>query len=241
MAIIYNLDENPNMYITPSNYGNRYVYKMVTFVRDSFTRKVIRNIDLRKDKLMIYETEIKETMLKRLYDSLTLGNVPKMGHIYVNCLGACYFFVTGKGICKPIYNIIFDWSKFEVIIPNSLNDSLRKQLDRCKMENEDMIMKLRKLEEELSKTKNELEASRRKMETSRKEVNEVKDYDKKDNNDYEDNCKNEFLEKISKCIDSIDCKVKSTNKKLDEALISQLWMNSRDDLGVYIEIEDIND
>ncbi|CAO2814697.1 unnamed protein product [Amaranthus hypochondriacus] len=236
MAIIYNLDEDPNMYITPSNYGNRFVYKMVTFVRDSFTKKVIRNIDLRKDKLMIYETEIKEKMLKRLYDSLTLGNVPKMGHIYVNCLGACYFFVTGKGICKPIYNIIFDWSKFEVIIPNSLNDSLRKQLDCSKMENEDMIMKVKKLEEELSRTKNELEASRRVMETSRKEVNEVKDYD------YEDNCKNELLEKISNYIDTIDCKVKSTNKKLDEALISQLWMNNRDDdLGVYIKIEDIND
>ncbi|KAK9688847.1 hypothetical protein RND81_09G015400 [Saponaria officinalis] len=94
-------------------------------VRTLNNRVLIRNIDLKKDKLTVHGTEIEESKLKRLHDSLTLGI--RQGHIYVNCDGACYFQVLGK-LFKPIHKVIFDWSPFDVVVPNSVNKSLRQEL-----------------------------------------------------------------------------------------------------------------
>lgn len=274
---IYNLEEDPNIYITPTRYGNRFVYRMANFVKGSYTRKVIRDIDLRNNKLMIHGTEIKETILRKLYESLTLGVGQKMGHIYVNCNGACFFFVSGKGICRPIHNVIFDWSMFEVIVPNSLTDSLRKkleekekeieqnvqissaknealsamasledadknikelenQLSSCIKENEDMIKELRKLQDELSFTKDELKSTKvMVLESSTKEVNEVKDIPQ--------NTEVELIHKVSDHLHSVSSKVKSTNQKLDQVLVSQLWNNNNNEnnLPVFLAIEDVDD
>ncbi|KAL2937681.1 Microtubule-associated protein 1A [Bienertia sinuspersici] len=243
---------------------------MAVFVRESLSRRVIRNIDLRNDKLKVYGTEIKEPMLRRLYESLTLGVGPKMGHIYVNCNGACYFFVTGKGICRPIYNSIFDWSAFEVIVPNSLTDSLRKKLEEketefeqssaqcsskgdclevankniedlehqlacCKKENKDMIIELRKLQDELSFAKDELISTKKEMLVSSE--NKVQDFIK----DYQDN-NVELMQKVSDKLQSVNSKVKFANKRLDQALVTQLWTNSKkDDLPEFIVIEDVDE
>uniref|UniRef100_A0A803M628 Uncharacterized protein n=1 Tax=Chenopodium quinoa TaxID=63459 RepID=A0A803M628_CHEQI len=193
-----------------------------------------------------------------------------MGHIYVNCDGACYFFVTGKGICRPIYNNIFDWSMFEVILPNSLNVSLRKNLEQkeneikqskasfevanknmkeleyqlslCRKENEDMTTKIKLLQGEHSLTKDE--STKMTLESLEKEANEVKDYRSlqasKNEHDHQHN-KVEILEKVSEHLHSVSSKVKSTNQKLEQALVSKLWNTiHREDLPVFIPIEGVD-
>lgn len=282
--VIFSLEEDPNIYISPTHYGNRFIYRMSNFVKESFTRRVIRNIDLRIDRLMIHGTEIKEPMLRRLYESLSLGVGTKMGYIYVNCNGACYFFVIGKGICRPIYNVIFDWSAFGVIVPNSLSDTLRKQLEQkenevqqsnlqvsdealpvkdslevanknmkeleyqlmsCRKENEDMITELRKLQDELSSTKDELKSTKMMLlESCEKKANEARDCQSLRLGKREDHepTKQELLQKVSEQLQSVSSKVNSTNKKLDQALVSKLWTPiDREDLPVFIAIEDVDD
>ncbi|KAL9225598.1 hypothetical protein vseg_001503 [Gypsophila vaccaria] len=121
---IYKLEEDPTIFITPTFYGNKFVYRMA-YVRATNNRALIRSIDLRKDKLTVHGTEIKESKLQRLHDSLTLDQ--RHGHIFVNCNGACYFLLLGK-LYKSIHNVVFDWSPFDVAVPNSINESLSKEL-----------------------------------------------------------------------------------------------------------------
>uniref|UniRef100_A0A803N058 Uncharacterized protein n=1 Tax=Chenopodium quinoa TaxID=63459 RepID=A0A803N058_CHEQI len=173
----YNLEETPDVFITPRFYNNKFEYRM-EHINGEGDRKVIRSIDLRNEKLMVYGTEIKESLLSRLYDSLILR--PKAGIIYVNCEGACYFLISGSACHRPIQNVIFDWSHFGVIIPNSLNDSLKKQLDE-KDKNIDLLNhQVSSIEVEMQATKDNLKASMGEVEklkeqvlTCKKEQNEL--------------------------------------------------------------------
>ena len=155
---IYNLEESPDLYIVPRYYHNRFLYQMVV-VTGEMNRRVIRTIDLRSDKLLVYGTEIKLSVLERLHQSLVLR--PKQGVVYVNCNGACYFLVPAKGCCRPIHNTIFDWSQFGVVVPNSLNDSLRRQLEE--------------MEQLLSSAKAEAVIAKASLEASMKDMEELKE------------------------------------------------------------------
>lgn len=124
----YKLEETPDTYISPCiDPYDSFVYRMVHFDGESNWR-VIGNIDLRKDELIVHGTRINESLLQKLHSSLVLR--PRTGKVYVNANGACYIVVTNKGIFRPINNIIFDWSLFGVIVPNSVNHSLRKQVQQ---------------------------------------------------------------------------------------------------------------
>ncbi|KAK9690011.1 hypothetical protein RND81_09G098700 [Saponaria officinalis] len=127
-------------------------------------RKTIGYINLRSDKLMLYGSEVKESMLQRFYESLVLR--PKVGIIYVNCNGACYVRVAGKTY-RPIHNVIFDWSSFGVVVPNSLNESLKKQVEEL----EKAVEKSNK-EGELARI--EVECTKASLKASNDEVNELK-------------------------------------------------------------------
>lgn len=196
----YNLEEDPNVFITPHLWDNKFLYRMEHFDAVE-NRKTIRQIDLRSDKLMVYGTEIKESMLQKLSESLILKS--HVGILYVNCNGACYFLLTGKGCYRPIHNVIFDWSQFGVTVPNSVDDSLRKQLSSlesealstktsleasnkavkelegqllaCRKEKQDMEVDLRKVSGQLPLIGFELEISKIELESYKKEVNELED------------------------------------------------------------------
>ncbi|KAL9244014.1 hypothetical protein vseg_017834 [Gypsophila vaccaria] len=161
--VIYNLDETPNIFITPNYYDNEFEYRMEQFNGEE-DRKIIRNINLRSDKLIIYGSEMKESMLKRLSGSLVIR--PKVGIIYVNCNGACYFRVAGKTY-RPIHNVIFDWSSFGVIVPNSAVESLRKQVDELEKAAE-------KSNKEGELARIEVESTKASLKASNDEVNELK-------------------------------------------------------------------
>ncbi|XP_056699108.1 uncharacterized protein [Spinacia oleracea] len=167
----YNLEESPDVFITPHFYDNEFQYRMVSISGED-DRKVIRSIDLRSDKLIIYGTEIKQSLFKRLYDSLIIR--PKAGILYVNCEGACYFLISGKGCHRPNQNLIFDWSPFGVTIPNSVNDSLKKQLQ----EKDKVISVLNHqyslIEVEMLSTKDDLKGSMEQVEKLKEQVSSCK-------------------------------------------------------------------
>ncbi|KAK9689994.1 hypothetical protein RND81_09G097000 [Saponaria officinalis] len=160
--VVYNLDETPDVFITPIYMNNEFVYEMA-FVEGEENIKRIRSTDLRTDKLMIYGSEVKQSMLKRLYESLIIK--PKTV-IFVNCNCACYVVVVGK-VYKPIYNVIFDWYSFGVIVPNSVNDLLTKQVEKLEKAVENS-----KQQSELAKI--EVESTKASHKASNDEVNELK-------------------------------------------------------------------
>lgn len=197
---IYKLEETPNTYIG-AFFHNKFIYRMIQFLGESNT-SIIRDIDLRRDKLMVHGTELKESMSQKLHDSLVLR--PRTGKIYVNCNGACYICVTGKGTYRPIDNVIFDWSPFGVVVPNSVNDSLTKQLQhkdkelavmssllsaakneasankdsleashRVIKETEDMKSKLQNVQQQVSSVEAELQSSKIELESSNKDIKEI--------------------------------------------------------------------
>uniref|UniRef100_A0A803N059 Uncharacterized protein n=1 Tax=Chenopodium quinoa TaxID=63459 RepID=A0A803N059_CHEQI len=160
---------------------------------------------------------------------------------------------------------------FDVILPNSLNVSLRKklelkeneikqskaslevannnmkeleyQLSLCRKENEDMKTKIKLFQGELSSTKDE--STKMALGSLEKEANEVKDYrslqaSKKEHDHHQHN-KVEILEKVSQHLHSVSSKVKSTNQKLEQALVSKLWNTiHKEDLPVFIPIEGVD-
>ncbi|KAK9690012.1 hypothetical protein RND81_09G098800 [Saponaria officinalis] len=161
--VIYNLEETPNVFITPNYYDNVFEYRMEEFKGEE-DGKTIGYINLRSDKLMVYGSEVKESVLQRFYESLVLR--PKVGIIYVNCNGACYVRVAGRTY-RPIHNVIFDWSSFGVVVPNSLNESLKKQVEEL----EKAVKKSNK-EGELARI--EVECTKASLKASNDEVNELK-------------------------------------------------------------------
>ncbi|CAO2813178.1 unnamed protein product [Amaranthus hypochondriacus] len=157
--VVYNLEETPEIFIVPHYYDNKFVYRMEHIIGEG-NRNEIRSIDLKSDKLMVYGTEIKESSLQRLHDSLIIRQ--KAGIIHVNCDGACYFLIAGKSsCCRSIHNVIFDWSSFGVIIPNSLNDSLKKELGQK--------------EKEIDHLNHQVSCNERNLKASKKEVEELKE------------------------------------------------------------------
>ncbi|KAK9690003.1 hypothetical protein RND81_09G097900 [Saponaria officinalis] len=154
--VVYNLDETPDVFISPDYYDNKFVFEMAHIEKEE-TRKTIRSIDLRNDKLLIYGTEVKESMFKRLHESLLLR--PQRGYVYVNCNGESYVLIGGK-FYRPIHNVIFDWSSFGVIVPNSVNASLKKQVDE--------------LEKAVEKSNKEGEIAKASLIASNDEMNELK-------------------------------------------------------------------
>ncbi|CAO2813177.1 unnamed protein product [Amaranthus hypochondriacus] len=161
----YNLEETQDTFISPFYLNNIFLYRMVRF-KDESNFEIIRDIDLRKDKLIIHETEIKESMLQNMYDCLCLRQ-DIVGKIYVNCNGACYIVAKGK-IYRPNDNAIFDWSRFGVIIPNSAIDISRKQVQ----DNEEKLSAM-KIEFEVKKT--EFKGKMTEFETTQKEVKSLHD------------------------------------------------------------------
>lgn len=90
--------------------AKRCVIKWFASVRGQTRRSIIGDIDLNKDKLIIYGTEIKEAaMLQKLYDCLRLG---PSGTVFVNCNGECNIWISKSGFDRLHHNITFDWSPF---------------------------------------------------------------------------------------------------------------------------------
>ncbi|KAK9689992.1 hypothetical protein RND81_09G096800 [Saponaria officinalis] len=154
--VVYNLDETPDVFITPYYYEDEFVFEMALIEKEEAS-KPIRSIDLRKDKLLIHGTEIRESMVRRLRESLLLR--PKHNYIYVNCNGETYVLI-GEKLYRPIDNVIFDWSSFGVIVPNSVNASLQKQVEE--------------LEKAVEKLNKEGEIAKASLIASNDEVNELK-------------------------------------------------------------------
>ncbi|KAL2937361.1 Plectin [Bienertia sinuspersici] len=196
----YKLEETPNLFIAPM-IDNRFVYRMMLF-NDESNFNFIRDIDLREDKLSIYGTEIKESMLQKLYDSLRLRPA-RTGRVYVNCNGACYIsLLINKAIYRMIDNVIFDWSPFGVIVPNTINDvlrnklhqkeqeveELRKQLSNSQKDKEDIKMELQDVHHQLSVKEFELDTKKVEFQLSKEELKELQDQvstSKKDNQNME--------------------------------------------------------
>uniref|UniRef100_A0A803M621 Uncharacterized protein n=1 Tax=Chenopodium quinoa TaxID=63459 RepID=A0A803M621_CHEQI len=159
-------------------------------------------------------------MWEKLHNSLLLR--AKEGKVYVNCNGACYIVVyqtnwsniVTNNFYRPINNVIFDWSQFGVTVPNSVNDSLRKQLQQkdqdvtmmstllcsvkgeasaCRMQQQDTEMELQKVRNQLCVKEFDLNATKTKLELSKEEVKELQDQvstsNKKDYQNLEMNCK----------------------------------------------------
>ncbi|KAK9689993.1 hypothetical protein RND81_09G096900 [Saponaria officinalis] len=139
--VVYNLDETPDVFISPDYYDNKFVFEMARI--DNNLDETIRSIDLRNDKL--------------LHESLLLR--PQRGYVYVNCNGETYVLKSGK-FYRPIHNVIFDWSSFGVIVPNSLNASLKKQVEE--------------LEKAVEKSNKEGEIAKASLIALNDEVNELK-------------------------------------------------------------------
>ncbi|KAK9689995.1 hypothetical protein RND81_09G097100 [Saponaria officinalis] len=167
--VVYNLDETPDVFIAPYYYNDEFVYNR-TVIKEEENRKQIHSINLRSDKLVIYGSEVKESMFKTLYESLIIRL--KNGWIFVNCNGACYVCVGGKTY-RPIHNIIFDWSSFGVIVPTSMNDMLKKQVEELEkaVENSKQQIELAKIEVE--STKASLKASNDEIKELKKVQNEL--------------------------------------------------------------------
>ena len=187
------------------------MYRMVRF-KDESNFEIIRDIDLRKDKLIIHGTEIQESMLQNMYDCLRLRQ-DIVGKIYVNCNGACYIVAKGK-IYRPNDNAIFDWSRFGVIIPNSAIDISRKQV-------QDKEEKLSAMEIEFEVKKTEFKGKMMEFELAREEVKILHDQlcnSKKENEEMKAKIQNMedqiclYEEKLS----ALKIELESSNKNMKE-------------------------
>lgn len=167
----HNLEEHPDLFITRGSYDDKFVYKMIHISGEQNWYHV-QSIDLRSDKLVIYGTEIKESALVRLHQSLIFRG--RNGCVAVNCHGACYFSVEGKGLLTPVHNVIFDWSQFGVTVPNSINDSLRKELEQKEKQIEKMNQQLSSAEAEACSTNVALEALKKEIEELKEQLSACK-------------------------------------------------------------------
>lgn len=69
---------------------------------------------------------------------------------------------------KPLQSVIFDWSRFGVIVPNSVNDLLRKQVHLKDLDVLTAKKEIEELKEQLSSTRKDGEDQKMELEKVRK-------------------------------------------------------------------------
>ena len=162
----YNLiKRTSSSFITRASHDDKFVYKMIRISGEQNWSHV-HSMDLRSDRLVIHGTEIKESELVKLHQSFILRG--RNGRVIVNCNGACYFWVDGW--VAPVHNVILDWSQFGVIVPDSMNDSLRKKLEQKEKVIDEMKHQLSSAETEASSTKAALDASKKEVEDLKEQL-----------------------------------------------------------------------
>uniref|UniRef100_A0A803M622 Uncharacterized protein n=1 Tax=Chenopodium quinoa TaxID=63459 RepID=A0A803M622_CHEQI len=261
----YKLDETPDTYISALVDQGSCVYRMLSIKGES-SYTYIRDIDLKKDKLIVYGTEIKESMWEKLHNSLLLR--AKSGKVYVDCNGACYIVVyqtiqsniVTNNLYRPIDNVIFDWSQFGVIVPNSVNDSLRKQLQpkdqelmtmssllssakgeasACRKQQQDTEMELQKVSNQLGVKEFELNATKTKLELSKEEVKELQDQVSNSNKKDYRNLEME-LQKVQHQLSSTMSELETT-KIVWEFSKEQLISSKKENEEIKVKIQSMQD
>uniref|UniRef100_A0A803N061 Uncharacterized protein n=1 Tax=Chenopodium quinoa TaxID=63459 RepID=A0A803N061_CHEQI len=185
----YRLDETPEIFLSGVVKEGSYIFRLN--IIEPHTH--LCDIDLWKDRLIVYGTEIDDSNREKLHQSLILRQ--DVGKLCVNCNGACYIFLIDKFVYyRPIQNVIFDWSLFGVKVPNSVQQQKETELEK-------ISSLLCSAKDEAKANKDGWEAAKIEIEKLKKDLSKC-GKQKKDEKIEQEEVKNQLLssKKDNKCL-----------------------------------------